>query len=718
MQRDAESTPGFLRRLRSGWAGIELTLARRFGLASTEERRFFLLIPAVGVLAALLALLVEFLMDLVRSLIWGGGTHLLEAATTVPRWLVVAGPAFGGLVVGLIVWIGGQKVGGYGMGILVESVVLRQGRVPPKPVSMAALAAVFTVGAGGSLGKEGPMIRLGAMVSSWLGERLGIGPYRLKILVGCGAAAGLAAAYNIPVGGALFAMEVILGNFALEIFGPIVIASVISTLIARAFAGDVPMYAASGYVVESGWELLAYLGLGIVGAVASIGFVFGIRAIKILFARQRFVPRFLAPAFGMALVGVVALWFPHVLGSGFESITLAVEGGLPWQLLLLLPLAKVLATGLTAGGGGAGGMFTPSLFVGAMVGGAYGSALHGLFPGVTANPGAYAVVGMAAIAAGASHAPISAILILFEFTGNYDLILPLMIASITASLLSRRLYPHSVYEESLKRRGVDLRYRMEEAALAGLEVEGLKRADTETLSPTTPYAELVERFLATHRQRLFVIGEDLTLLGAVSLHDIKHVLEDFSALTAVVAHDLMVPVDRVVHPRTRLHQVTEAFSQSEFERLPVVDPQTGVFLGVLSKRDVLAIYSQEVLGRPSTLATFVRPDENRDYVELPPDFSLRLVPVPSVLVGKSLAEIHLPQRFGVRIIELIRQRGGQRERMMPAADSVLEANVSMIVIGPHEAVERLRAGRLDDVEGVSAGAAPGDAEAIADESET
>ncbi len=685
---------GLLRRLHHGWARVELALARRFGLASAEDRRFFLLIPAVGALAAVLALLVEALINLVRRVVWGDGEHLLAAAQNAPLWWIVAGPALGGLAVGCVIWMGRQKVAGYGMGVLVESVVLRQGRVPARPISLAAIGAVLTVGAGGSLGKEGPMIRLGAMVSSWLGERLGLGPHRLKILVGCGAAAGLAAAYNIPIGGALFAMEVILGNFALEIFGPIVVASVVSTLIARTVAGDLPTYAAAGYTLESGWELLAYLGLGIVGAVASIAFVFGVRAMSFLFRRQRLVPVVAQPMVGFALLGVVALWFPHVLGSGFESIQLAVEGGLGWGLLLLLPLAKVIATGLTAGAGGAGGMFTPSLFVGAMVGGAYGTGIQALWPTATADPGAYAVVGMAAIAAGASHAPISAILILFEFSGNYDLILPLMIASITASVLSRALYPHSVYEESLKKRGVDLRYRMEEAALAGLEVEGLKRADSETLSPDTPYAELVERFLSSHRQRLFVVGEGLTLLGAVSLHDIKHVLEEPTALTSVVAHDLMVPVDHVLYPRTRLHQVTEVFSQSEFERLPVVDPDSGVFLGVLAKRDVLAIYSQEVLGRPATLATFVRADEKRDYVELPPDFALRMVPVPLNLVGATLAELHLPQRFGIRVIEVLRQVLGRRERLMPAADFRLELGMSLIVIGPREAIDRLQSGEL------------------------
>ncbi|HVS03180.1 MAG TPA: chloride channel protein [Thermoanaerobaculia bacterium] len=682
-----------LRRLRVWRRRAEFALARRFGLVSPEDRRFYLLVPIVGVLAGVLGISVDFLIEGSQRVLWGRG-ELLDAALAAPVWLKVGAPLAGGLLVGAVVWLGRQPLSGTGMSVLIESVVLRQGAVPPRPMVLNALASIFTVGSGGSLGKEGPMIRLGAAFSSWAGQRLGLPPHRLKILVGAGAGAGLAAAYNVPVGGALFAMEVILGNFALEIFGPIVVASVISTVIARSVLGDVPVYAATEYQLVSGWELLAYLGLGVVGAVASVGFVSGVRWGRTLFARQRWLPAPLQPAVGFALLGGLAIYVPHVLGSGFETITLALHDQLALGILLLLPLAKIVATALTAGSGGAGGMFTPSLFVGAMVGGAYGYGIHALWPTTTATYGAYAVVGMAAIAAGTSHAPISAILILFEFTGNYDLILPLMIAAITASVLSRSLYPYSVYEESLRRRGVDLQYRMEEAVLAGMEVESLMRQDAEVLRPDAPYVEVVERFLGSRRQRLFVVDDEKRLLGAVSLHDIKHVLQEPAALTAVLAHDLMVPVERTLHPATRLHRVTEEFSQSDFERLPVVDPETGRLLGVLAKRDLLSIYSQEVLGRPATLATFVTGGAGRDYVELPPDFALRLVPVPAQLAGRTLAAARLPQTVGVRVVELKRPRGRETERVIPDGETVLRPGDALIAIGPREALERLARGEV------------------------
>jgi CIC family chloride channel protein len=685
------------RRLRGWWGVAEITLARRFGLATAEERRFYLLIPAVGVIGGLLAIAIDYLLAGVRHLLWGGAGNWLELGQSAPPWRVIAAPAAGGLLVGLLVLINRRPVSGQGTALLIESVVLRQGAVPPRPVLLSSLAAIFTVGSGGSLGKEGPLLRLDAMLASWLGQRARVSPHHLKILLACGAAAGMAATYNVPVGGALFAMEVILGNFALEIFGPIVVASVIATVIARTVLGDVPLYAATEYQLQNGWELIPYLGLGVLGAFASVAFVFGVRGGRELFDRLAVLPPALRPLLGFGLVGAIAIWYPHVLGNGFEGITQALRGELPLGWLLVLPLAKIAASGLTSGSGGAGGMFTPSLFVGAMVGGVYGMLAHALWPFATSPYGAYAAVGMAAIAAGTTHAPISAILILFELTGNYQLILPLMVAAITSSYLSRSLYRYSVDEDALRRRGIDLSYRMEEAVLAGIEVASLLRQDPEVLRPHDSYATVVERFLGSHRQRLFVVDEQGRLEGAVSLHDIKHLLQEPAAVAAVVAHDLATPMDHVLHPATRLHRATEVFAQSDFERLPVVEPDSGRFLGVLAKRDLLAIYSQEVLGRPAMLATFVSTGSagGKDYVELPPDFALRLVAVPPSLVGRTLAEARLPQSYGVRVIEVKRPRAGAPPtRVIPAADTILRAGDELIVIGPTAALLRLEKGEL------------------------
>jgi CIC family chloride channel protein len=679
-------------RVRAGWRAAEFFLAKRFGLATQEDRVFFLLIPLVGLLAGGLGLIVTQLIGLLPAALGGPGS-ILVAAGRAPWWLRLGAPAVGGLLVGLVVWWARGPVGGYGTSRVIEAVALRGGKMQTRPALLSALAAIATVGSGGSLGREGPMMGLGSMLSSRLGSRLKLPAHRVKVLAGCGAAAGMAAIYNTPIGGALFAMEVILGNFALDIFGPIVISSVLSTFVARAFRGPQPIYAAPGYALESGWELLMYVGLGVVGALVSLVFVLTLRGMGRLFDRQRWLPLPARPVAGMLLVGALGLSFPHVYGNGFETIGLALHEQLPLLLLLVLPAAKLLATAATAGSGGAGGLFTPSLFIGALVGGAYGWGMHALWPDLSSPYGAYAAVGMATIAAGTSHAPISAILILFEITGNYDLILPLMLASITASMLSRRLYRYSIYTEALERRGVDLALRMEEAVLAGLAVSDLMREDVERLRPEDSYRTVVERFLATRRQRLFVVDADGRLLGAVSLHDIKHALDDPETLGAGTARDLMVPVDIVLREKERLHRAVELFAQCDFERLPVVT-DAGRLLGLLAKRDLLAVYAQEVLGRPALLATFVSSEDGRgrSYVELPPDFAVRQVALPAELAGKTLAEARLPQSLGARVLEIRRGAGRSEERVLPEAGTVLRAGDRLTLLGPTAALEALERG--------------------------
>lgn len=695
----AERFPRLVGLARLALRKADFFLARRFALSTREDRIFLALIPAVGLIAGAVAIVVQRLSEGLRVLLWGYTPSYEFAVRSLgfPSWRVVAALAAGGLLVTLLQFMARTPLAGHGVSSLVEAVVLHGGRLSVRPVVYSAAAAVAAVGAGGSLGREGPMLRLGAALSSWLGERTGLSSRRLKILLGCGTAAGFAAAYNVPIGGSLFAMEVILGSFALEIFGPIVVSSVFATLLARAAESAAPIYPAPGYSLVSPWEIGAHLGLGVVGGIAAVAFVLGVRWVAHLFRGLRVVPAAFHPILGMTMVGGFALLAPEILGNGFDTITHSLREGYSLRILVVLAVLKLVATALTAGSGCPGGHFTPSLCFGALLGGAYGELIHTAFPHATASSGAYAAVGMAAVAAGTSHAPLSAILILFEFTGNYDLMLPLMVAAIVSTVVAKRLYPYSSYTEPLARRGVELSWRMEEAALAGLRVEALMREDHETLALDDPYDRLVERFLGTRRQRLFVLDHDGRLAGVVSLHDIKHALRDTESLGHKLARDLLAPVTLSILFDERLHRAAEAFARSDFERLPVVDDQ-GRFRGVLAKRDLLAVYAQEVLGRPAVLSTFVasdQPGEKGQAVELPPDFALRSLSAPQALVGRTLAECDLPRRLGVRVIEIKRPSRGGAEWIVPGATTVLVPGDLLVVIGPTAAVESLAAGRFD-----------------------
>ena len=267
-----------VRWLRILWRKLDFLLARRFALSTREDRVFFLLIPTVGLLAGALAIVVERLTELVRVLLWGYYPTFEFAVSQISDWRVLAALAAGGLGVVAVQRLAGTSVSTQGVSALVEAVAVHGGRLSVRPVLYSAAAAIATVGSGGSLGREGPMLRLGAAVSSWLGQKSGLSSHRLKILLGCGTAAGFAAAYNVPIGASLFAMEVVLGSFALEIFGPIVVAAVLATLLSRAAESAAPIYAAPGYELVSSWEIVFHFGLGIVGAITAVLFTLAMRA--------------------------------------------------------------------------------------------------------------------------------------------------------------------------------------------------------------------------------------------------------------------------------------------------------------------------------------------------------------------------------------------------------------------------------------------------------
>ena len=447
---------------------------------STAERsqlferggHFFMVVAAVfvGLAGALGAVLFRLLIRLVQGFAFEGmdgvlavfeeglaaETHdPLEVARTLAWYWNIAIPAIGGLLVGPLIYFFAREARGHGIPEVMKAVAIRGGVIRARVVAVKALASALSIGSGSSVGREGPIVQIGSAFGSAIGQRLKLNAASIRTLVGCGAAAGISATFNAPIAGALFAAEIIIGDFAVTQFTPIVISSVVASVVTRYAIGNHPAFIVPDYEIVSPFELLPYMLAGIVAGLVGVAFI---RALS--FAEASFekvpLPEWSRAALGGAIVGTIAIWLPNVYGVGYTTISGALAGSMTVGLMGLLIVAKILATSVTIGSGGSGGIFAPSLFLGAMAGGVVGILVEKYFPGATASSGAYALVTMGAVVAATTHAPISAIIIIFELTQTIDIVPALMTACVISTLVSQLLNRDSIYTTKLRAQGVDI----------------------------------------------------------------------------------------------------------------------------------------------------------------------------------------------------------------------------------------------------------------------
>ena len=552
------------------------------------SQRFWVLVVAVGVISGLGSVLLLELLVAITRLAWdGGGRSVLVAFTAASPLRRVVVLALGGLLVTAAMLAMRRRLGGHGTAGIIEAIWVHQGRLQLGRALLRGVISIVAVGMGASLGREGALIQTGAAAGSWLADRFGVTRRQARLLVACGAASGMAAAYNVPIGGALFGLEVLLGSFALELFGPVVVSCVTATIIARVIAGNVPSYVIPAYQIMRPRDLLAGIALAPLLGLASAFYVKMMGWVEVqLYKVPRSPARFLPPL-GMALVGVVAIWFPQLLGNGYDTIQAGLLGEVPVALLLTLPFLKLAATALCAGVGVPGGLFTPSLFFGALLGGGLGALVQHALPSIGVPTGAFALVGMACVLAGTTHAAVSSVLIIFELTGDYGVILPLMVSSAIAAAVSRAVEPDSLYTAPLRRRGVKLPELPRPEWLRVTPVSTLLSRSFESCEPGTPFSTLLPRLLALPAGHdLYVVGEGSEFLGIIAVDALKGTIPDESLLSMIVAADVMDEVMPPITTAMTLSEVAARFAEADHERLPVVDDRKRL-VGTISKRDVL-----------------------------------------------------------------------------------------------------------------------------------
>jgi CIC family chloride channel protein len=547
-------------------------------------KRFWVLVLLTGLAGGLGAVLLLHLLRLVQNISWPPGNNFAESVASAPLWQRVAIPTLAGVAVTLMTLILREPLRESGTAGVIEAIWTKSGRMSFFRTLLHGGTSIVAVGMGAPLGREGALLETGAATGSLLARKLKVSPDQVRLLVACGAAAGIAAAYNVPIGAAVFGLEVLLGSFALELFGPIVLSCVMATVVSRILIADHPSYQIPFYKLLMPKEILLSLAFGPILGLASALFVKVINLFAIAVAR---VPRRLTkwmPIFAMVPVGVAAIWLPQLLGNGYDAVDQALLGQLTLALALILPMAKLLAIGLSSAAGVPGGLFTPTLYYGALIGSSLGQLAQFLWPGV-APSGAYALLGMGAALAGTTHASVSAVLIIFELTGNYGVILPLMLSTVLAAAVSRWLQPESIYTAALRRRNVILPGSPQWTRSAS--AESLIIPEVVRVAPSARFDEVLLKLLEVPPGTdLYVTDSDSRLLGTIVLDSLKGHIPDHSLLNMTVAADVMDTAIKPVSPDLSLSELAARFSNTALEKLPVVDGN-GRLLGTISKGDIL-----------------------------------------------------------------------------------------------------------------------------------
>ncbi|WP_406446184.1 chloride channel protein [Streptomyces sp. NBC_00631] len=501
-------------------------------------------------------------------------------------YFVLLAPVVGGLLYGPLVNRFAKEARGHGVPEVMLAVAQRGGRISPKVAVVKTLASALCIGSGGSVGREGPIVQIGSALGSTLGRLTKVTENRMKLLVACGAAGGIAATFNAPLAGVFFAMELILGTFSAEAFGATVLASVTASVIGRATFGDVAFLTLPGFHVDHLVQYGLFAALGVLAAGVGVGFSRVLYLIEDVCDWLWRGPEWLRPTVGGLALGAVLLALPQMYGVGYPVLQKATEGGYAVGFLLLLLVGKMLATSLTIGIGGSGGVFAPSLFIGAMLGSAYGIGVHHLLPASAGAVGAYALVGMGAVFAGAARAPITAVVILFELTGEYSIILPLMLAIVLATATSHLLTRDTVYTLKLRRRGIDLEGPAPGARIGTQHVGAVMEPLPPPLPSSTALADSADLLSLSGHGALPVVDDTGRYVGVVTAQAVAEALTEEPEGAPTLVGQLAEPPAPVTADEP-LTQALHALLSAAGTGVPVLDTDHGKPVGWLSHQSAL-----------------------------------------------------------------------------------------------------------------------------------
>jgi len=619
----------------------------------TEHTFMILMALLIGAVTGYGVVFIRYLIKEITALSFGGGVDVLSNIMKTPWYLKLTIPTVGGLIVGPLIYFFAKEVKRSGVPGVMESVLIRGGIIRPRVAFFKAITTALTIGTGGSVGREGPIVQIGSSIGSTVGQFFRVSAVRLKTFVGCGAAAGIAAAFNAPIAGSLFAVEIILQDFAVSQFSPIIIASVMATVISHHYTGNFAEFKVPAYQLNSYVELLFYAGLAVLCGILAYAFIKSIYFSQDVFDKKIKIPEYLKPALGGLLLGALALAFPHVMGVGYDSINKALNGDFLWKMAAVLILAKVLATSITVGSGASGGVFAPSLFLGAMTGIFYAAVMQILFPSIISTPGAYALVAMGGFVSATTHAPITAILMIFELTNDYHIILPLMVTCIISTVVSSKLTRESIYTLTLIRKNVHMKNGTEINVMKSIFVKDVFTSKYDAIHSETAFDEVVNQVLAGQEPYFPVIDKE-KLIGLISFHDIKEYLYEKEDLRKfLIAKDVALTDMVTISIEDNCQSALEKLTIGNLQGMPVVDPSDHQKIyGMIWRKEILGAYNREIERRDITasLASKIMMKDNTSNVQFLEGYSINEIDVPIKFVNRSIRELNIRANYNVDIL--------------------------------------------------------------------
>jgi len=597
MRSSAGRLKNFLKRCNKTFSALPfISLRIKFAWFYRAAERYNILFWAglVGLLGGLSSVFFRYLLDLLAEVFTGNSGDMVDVFAVLPPLERVLIPSIGGVAAGLILYAGARLAASRkNTTDYMEAVVLGEGTLSFRMSLTKIFSSMFSISSGASIGREGPMVQLSSLIASLVGKTRKWSVSKKRIILACGASAGIASAYNAPIAGALFVAEIVLGSIAIETLGPLLFASVLATQMIRFLIEESPIYSIPPFHLNSGWELFSYLALGLIVGLVAPFFLKALRGSEILFSKTS-LPVYIRTGIGGVIVGIIAVYYPQVCGNGYSVVSGILQEQWLWSSLAIVMVLKLAATGASFGSGAVGGVFTPTLFMGAGLGYLFGHLHQWAGFGINPVPGAFALTGMAMFLSATTHAPLMAILMVFEMTMDYQLILPLMLGCVVAHLTAHGIEPGSIYSGSLERKGAEYFARK----LAALTVSDLVKPDPPKVEENAMFEEITGHFIVNTFRYLYVVNKDGVYIGSVCLDDLKEHLNTDSLNNIVIARDLLLPVPIPLKISSTLEEALEKFAYNKqgVERLPVVADDTMVLVGSLSKTDIILALSDRLPG--------------------------------------------------------------------------------------------------------------------------